>query len=59
MYDRSDIVGLIKLVETGVLKIGQSDGVKIVGKYGLEDWKTAFDVAADNAGMGDVTLIAP
>lgn len=59
MYNREDIGMLVKMIEIGVLKLGEGAGCKVVGKFGLEDWKTAFDVAAENAGMGLQTLIAP
>ena len=59
MYNREDIGALIKMVEVGVLKLGESAGCKVVGKYAMEDWKNAFDAAAENAGMGMAALIAP
>ncbi len=54
-----DIGALIKIVEIGVLKVGEGAGCKVVGKYGLEDWKVAFDAAAENPGLGMQSLIAP
>lgn len=59
MYEREDIRSLIRMVEVGVLKLGERGGVKVVGKFGLEDWEQAFDMAAENAGMGLQTLITP
>jgi len=56
MYERGDILALIQMVRTGVLKL---DKVDIVGKFGLEEWEKAFDVAAANADMGQVVLLAP
>lgn len=56
MYPREAISELIKMVEVGVLKLGSSAGGQVVGKYGLEDWKKAFDAAAENPG---VVVIAP
>ncbi len=50
---------LVKMIETGVSKLGDGAGCRFVGKFGLEDWKTAFNVAAENPGMGLQTLIAP
>ncbi len=47
------------MIGTGVLKLGDGAGCRVVGKFGLEDWKTAFNVAAENPGIGLQTLIAP
>ena len=59
MYDREYIEALIKMMEIGILKLGESAGIKTVGKFALEDWNRAFDAAAENAGMGMQALIAP
>lgn len=59
MFEREDIKGMIKMVENGVLKLGESSGSRIVGKFGLEDWDKAFTAAEKNAGMGESTLITP
>jgi threonine dehydrogenase-like Zn-dependent dehydrogenase len=59
MYTRDDVKELIKMVETGVLKLGESAGARVVGKFALEDWDDAFTVAADQAGPGLSTLITP
>ena len=59
MYPREAIRELIKMVEVGILKLGDSAGAKVVGKFGLEDWDKAFTAAADNAGMGMQALITP
>ncbi|KAK3169535.1 hypothetical protein OEA41_008919 [Lepraria neglecta] len=59
MYERDDIKSMIKMIEAGVLKVGKSGGLRVVGKFGLEDWDAAFTAAEKNAGMGDSTVIAP
>jgi len=59
MYKREAIAGLIKMVEAGVLKLGESAGARVVGKFGLEDWDNAFTTAAENSGMGLSTVIVP
>ena len=38
------------MIDIGLLKLDDSVGVKIIGKYPLEQWKEAFDIAAENAG---------
>ena len=59
MFEREDIKGMIKMIENGVLKLGGSAGVRIVGKFALGDWDKAFTAAEKNAGMGEVTVITP
>lgn len=59
MYERDDIKSMIKMIEADVLKVGKSGGLRVVGRFGLEDWDAAFTTAENNAGMGDSTVIAP
>ena len=59
MYNREDVAALIKMVEVGVMKLGESAGVKVIGKFALEDWKNAFTMAEEHAGIGDVVLMEP
>ena len=59
MYERDDIEALVKMIEIGVLKLGEKDGVKHVGTFKLENWEKAFDAAAENSGIGRVVVIAP
>ncbi|MCJ1432222.1 hypothetical protein MMC27_001578 [Xylographa pallens] len=59
MYTREDTRAMVKLVESGVLRLGKGAGVKVVGQFGLGEWAKAFDTAAENPGMGLQTLIAP
>lgn len=56
MYPREYVPELIKMIEVGVLKLGQG---RMCGRFGLKEWMKAFDCAAENAGMGELTLIAP
>ena len=59
MYEREDIKGLLKLVETGMLKIGERGGVQLVGRFGLEEWEKAFTVAEENGVVGKFVVLAP
>lgn len=59
MYERSDIADLVKMVEHGILKIGEAAGSHTHGRFPLEQWKEAWDVAAGYTGMGDQILIQP
>lgn len=59
LYSRDDVTLLVKMVNVGLLRLDDSAGIKIIGKYRLERWKEAFDVAAENAGQEQLSLFAP
>lgn len=59
MYEREDVQGLIKLVETGVLRLGKQAGHEIVGRFKLEEWEQAIDIAAANTEAGKMVVFAP
>lgn len=59
MYDREDVDALIKMVEIGLLKLGEKGGMEMPIKFNLEDWGKAFDCAAENAGGSIATVIVP
>lgn len=59
MYTQEDPYLLIKMIETGVLKLGEKAGLKNVGVFPLEDWSKAFTAAEENPGWGTQALIAP
>lgn len=55
MYERDDVLKLIKLVEGGRLRV---DGGS-VKKYALEQWEEAFEAAASEAGPGRLVALVP
>jgi hypothetical protein len=59
IYKRSDILDLIKLVEHGLLKLGEQGGSQIAGRSPLEQWREAWDVAVEEAGFGKTVVIQP
>ena len=59
MYTRDDILSMIKLVESGILKIGERAGTKVAGKFGLEEWEEAFKTASEKTGVGEVVVFVP
>ncbi len=59
MYEREDIKRLIKMVEVGVMRLGEGAGIKVVGSFGLEEWNQAFDIAKGNANTKALTVITP
>ncbi|KAK3196868.1 hypothetical protein K4F52_000212 [Lecanicillium sp. MT-2017a] len=50
---------LVKMVETGVLSVGERAGMRVAGKYSLEEWETAFAAAASEAGPGRSVYFVP
>lgn len=60
MYNREELVNLIKMVETGVSKLGKDAGHEVVnGGYALEDWETAVVEAEGAAKWGQQVLFVP
>ncbi|KAI1191233.1 alcohol dehydrogenase GroES domain-containing protein [Nemania serpens] len=50
---------LIKLVETGVLKMGEKAGLKIKGAFKLEEFAKALEVAGKESHAGSAVVFAP
>jgi threonine dehydrogenase-like Zn-dependent dehydrogenase len=59
MYEREDVKSLIRMVEAGILKIGERGGVRSVGEYGLGDWEEAVEVASREAGWDASVVLKP
>ena len=59
MYERKDIAGFMRLVIFGLLKLGAAGGNRIMGKFGLEQWREAADMAAKEARVGQMVLMIP
>jgi threonine dehydrogenase-like Zn-dependent dehydrogenase len=59
MYTQEDPYLLIKMVESGILKLGDRAGLKNMGIFPLEEWSEAFAAAEENPGWGTQSLIAP
>ena len=59
MYTREQMDSLIRLVETGMLALGEKAGVEATGKYTLGDWEAAFKAASKEAGPGKSTSFVP
>ena len=56
MYEREDVQGLIKLVESGVLKIGKKLGHKVAHSFKLEEWEEAFRVASETKDPANLVI---
>ncbi len=59
MYEREDVRLLIRMAESGALKLGKDGGNEIVGTFKLEEIEEAFEVAGKNAGAGKLCLVTP
>ena len=56
MYERSDVNDLIKMAETGKLKLGNKKAVKCIAEYPLEDWEKALERAETDVAEGFVVF---
>ncbi|ETS81025.1 hypothetical protein PFICI_06027 [Pestalotiopsis fici W106-1] len=59
MYSRKEIREVVKMVETGVLKLGKTAGHEVAGKFSLEDWKNAFEAAGKATSWGQSVVFTP
>ena len=48
---------MVKMVETGLLRL--DDFTRVAGRYKLQEWEAALDMAANEGGMGVVTVFEP
>jgi threonine dehydrogenase-like Zn-dependent dehydrogenase len=56
MYRREDIASLIKMVLTGILRLGKENAVE---SFALERWQDAFKAAEESTALGKQILLAP
>lgn len=59
MYERKDLKVLIKMLETGMVKLGEQSGSRVVGTYGLDQVNEALDHAAEGLGNGEEVVVVP
>lgn len=59
MYTPEQLGELIRLVETGILKLGESKGFKCAGVFALNNWEQAFETAARDAKAGSFVVLEP
>ncbi|KAI0404161.1 GroES-like protein [Xylaria palmicola] len=57
MYEREDVVLFVKMLEAGLLARGTD--LVATKSFALEDWKEAFDVAAEYTSFGRMVTITP
>ncbi|OOF94678.1 hypothetical protein ASPCADRAFT_208337 [Aspergillus carbonarius ITEM 5010] len=59
MYERPQIQELIRMVESGVLKLGEAIGVKQAAEFGLESIDEALEAAGRLTGWGSHVVLKP
>ncbi|KLJ10174.1 hypothetical protein EMPG_14430 [Blastomyces silverae] len=59
MYQAADVRGLVRLFESGILKLGKSGGVEVVGEFKLEEHEKAGKAAIENPQFGKLVVLSP
>lgn len=59
MFQREDQLGVIRLIESGLLKLGSDGGHAIVATYSLEELDEALEKAAEVSGPGQMVCLRP
>lgn len=59
MYEREDIWSLIRLLESGQLKLGKQNGFEIAATFKLEEWEQCADATVENTVFGKVVVFTP
>lgn len=59
MFRREHQRGIIKLAESGLLKLGTAGGHNIEAAYGLDELQLALDKATDTSNLGSIVVLKP
>lgn len=59
MYEREDLELCIKMVELGLLKLGEAAGHEILAEFGLEEWEKALEEAKSSGIWGKQMIFSP
>jgi len=59
MYGRDDIRYLVRMAETGMVKLGSDAGHIVAGEFKLEDWEEALKTAKENDEHGRIVTFTP
>lgn len=59
MYTRQEMREVVRLVETGLLKLGKSVGHKVQGAFTLDEWQAALETAAKYPAWGNQVVFTP
>lgn len=52
MYSPEQVDELIRMVESGLLKIGKAAGVECLAVYDLQEWDEALETTSREGGFG-------
>lgn len=56
---RDDIVALLRMIDCGVLEFGTRAGLRIMGRYRLEEWEEALKCTKENARPDMLRVFVP
>lgn len=59
MYEREDVRGVIRLVESGLLRLGKDAALRCLGEFPLENAMKAYREAMTATRMGGILVITP
>jgi NADPH:quinone reductase-like Zn-dependent oxidoreductase len=59
MYKREEAEHLVKMIEAGVVKLGEDAGHELVGAFALKDWEAAIAAAEKATQWGQQVLFMP
>ncbi|KAK4127411.1 hypothetical protein N657DRAFT_566061 [Parathielavia appendiculata] len=60
MYSRDQLADVIRLIESGVVRLGKEAGHEVVqGGFELADWEKAVEIAEEATSWGQQTLFLP
>jgi hypothetical protein len=57
MVERAHVLRFIKMVEAGLLKLGEKAGLTQINHFRLDDVDEAIKVAAAQPGFGSITVL--
>lgn len=59
MHEPEDAKGIVKMVETGILRLGESAGQHVVAEFGLEQFEEALRTAEAHKEPGSSVIFCP
>lgn len=59
MYTKQELSELLRMVEMGVVKVGQRAGHEVVGEYALEEWEVAMRDVEESDAWGKGVVFVP
>lgn len=56
MYERKDVLAIIKMVENGNLELYDEDGCFSIRRFRLKNWENALEMASSQTTLGESTV---